>query len=145
MSHTIISTSYLQTERAGETLAKSLAPGGFVALFGGLGAGKTAFVRGLARGLGYEGRVTSPTFSIVNDYMDEKGNTLLYHMDIYRLDSDGLFDAGFYDCLESGTACAAEWAENLGDELPPEAVVVKISGSGDEDRRIDIFFPGESR
>jgi tRNA threonylcarbamoyladenosine biosynthesis protein TsaE len=102
-----------------------------------LGAGKTVFVRGLARALGYPGRVTSPTFTIVNDYKDPAGQTLLLHFDLYRLNSaSDLFDIGWYDYLDTGAICAVEWAEKVSEALPPNAFRVFISGSGDMERTI---------
>ena len=90
-----------ETEALGQRLAAALSPGAVVAYRGGLGMGKTAFTRGLARGLGYSGRVTSPTFTIVNEY--EGGRLPLFHFDMYRLeDDDALFDIGWEDYLDRG-------------------------------------------
>ena len=100
--------------------------------------GKTAFTRGLARGLGCRGRVTSPTFTIVNEY---EGRIPLFHFDMYRLDSaDELFDIGWDDYLERGGVCAVEWSENVADAIPPDAVHVAIERApgGDDCRRITI-------
>ena len=114
-----LSHSPAQTEEIGEALGKQLKSGSVVAYRGGLGMGKTAFTRGLARGLGCTGRVTSPTFTIVNEY----GGTLpLFHFDMYRLDSsDALFDIGWEDYLERGGVCAVEWSENVADALPDDS------------------------
>ena len=99
--------------------------------------GKTAFTRGLARGLGCTGRVTSPTFTIVNEY---SGTLPLFHFDMYRLDSsDALFDIGWEDYLERGGVCAVEWSENVADALPEDALTVTIArGSGENDRIITV-------
>ena len=100
-----------ETEALGAALAKLLWPGAVVAFTGDLGAGKTAFVRGMAQGLGVAGRVTSPTFTIVNEY--EGGRLPLFHFDLYRLaSSDGRFEMGGEDYLRRGGVCAVEWSEN---------------------------------
>ena len=133
-----ISHSPEETEQIGEMLGKMLRPGAVVAFCGDLGMGKTAFTRGLARGLGCTARVTSPTFTIVNEY---PGPTPLFHFDMYRLDSaDALFDIGWDDYLERGGVCAVEWSENVADAIPPEAVRVLIERApgGDDCRRITI-------
>ena len=126
-----------QTEALGQKLGSTLAPGSVVAFRGGLGMGKTAFTRGLARGLGCTGRVTSPTFTIVNEY---PGPVPLFHFDMYRLDSsDALFDIGWEEYLERGGVCAVEWSENVADALPEGTVLVRIGhGPGENDRCITI-------
>ncbi len=126
-----------ETENIGEALAKKLAPNTVVAFRGGLGMGKTAFTRGLARGLGYTGRVTSPTFTIVNEYL---GKTPLFHFDMYRLDDEeDLFDIGWEDYLTRGGICAVEWSENVLDALPEDTVYVTIArGESDNQRTITI-------
>ena len=104
------SKSPAETEAIGQDLAARLSPGTVVAFTGDLGAGKTAFVRGMARGLGIPQRVTSPTFTIVNEY--EGGRLPLFHFDMYRLHSaDDLFDIGWEDFLRRGGICAVEWSE----------------------------------
>ena len=114
-----------ETEAIGEALARRLEAGSVLAYTGGLGAGKTAFTRGLARGLGYRGRVTSPTFTIVNEY---EGELPLFHFDLYRLgDEDELFDIGWEDYLTRGGVCAVEWSERAPGALPPGTVAVTIS------------------
>ena len=119
-----ISHSEQETEQLGEQLAGKLSPGSVVAYSGGLGMGKTAFTRGLAKGLGYNGRVTSPTFTIVNEYL---GKTPLFHFDVYRLeDSDALYDIGWDDYLDRNGICAVEWSENIADALPAGTVFVRI-------------------
>lgn len=120
-----ISHSEAETEHLGESLARQLQAGDVVACRGGLGAGKTAFTRGLARGLGYQGRVTSPTFTIVNEY---EGSPPLFHFDMYRLeDEEDLFDIGWEDYLTRGGICAVEWSERVSRALPPETITVTIS------------------
>ena len=116
-----------ETEAVGARLAAALAPGSVVAYEGGLGMGKTAFTRGLAAGLGYKGRVTSPTFTIVNEY---EGRIPLFHFDMYRLpDADALFDIGWEDYLGRGGVCAVEWSERVEDALPEDTVWVRIRRS----------------
>ena len=139
----LISNSPAETEEAGETLARRLTPGAVVAFTGDLGAGKTAFIRGLARGLGVEERVTSPTFTIVNEYLG--GRVPLFHFDLYRLGSaDELYDIGWEDYLARGGVCAVEWSEHMGDALEPEAIRVDIRrGENDNQRRITIQEGGE--
>ena len=114
-----------ETEALGARLANALAQGRVVAFTGDLGAGKTAFVSGMARALGVEERVTSPTFTIVNEY---EGTLPLFHFDMYRLgDEEDLFDIGWEDYLSRGGVCAVEWSERVGGALPPETVRVTIS------------------
>ncbi len=129
-----ISHSVSDTEALGQALAQKLRPNTVVACRGGLGMGKTALTRGIARGLGYSGRVTSPTFTIVNEYL---GKTPLFHFDMYRLDSsDALFDIGWEDYLDRGGVCVVEWSENVADALPRDAVVVSFARGTDDNERI---------
>ena len=124
MDVTGISHSVSETEQLGEQLGARLPAGSVVAFRGGLGMGKTAFTRGLARGLACQDRVTSPTFTIVNEY---EGRLPLFHFDMYRLpDSDALFDIGWEDYLDRGGVCAVEWSENVSDALPAGTVYVTI-------------------
>ena len=126
-----------ETEAIGARLAAALSPGAVVAYLGDLGMGKTVFTRGLAAGLGYKCRVTSPTFAIVNEY--EGGRLPLFHFDMYRLNSaDDLFDIGWEDYLARGGVCAVEWSENVADALPENTVRVRIDRDGDTGRRITI-------
>ena len=130
-----LSHSVEETEAIGEALAGRLHGGSVVAYRGSLGMGKTAFTRGLARGLGCRGRVTSPTFTIVNEY---RGNMPLFHFDMYRLaSSDDLWDIGWEDYLERGGVCAVEWSENVDDAME-NAIYVTIYKTGEESRRIVI-------
>ena len=125
-----------ETEQVGAALAARLQPGQVVAFRGPLGAGKTAFTRGLARGLGYPGRVTSPTFTIVNEY---EGERELIHFDMYRLESsDELFDIGWEDYLGRGAVCAVEWSEKVEDAFYGDETIVRIEKLGDTERRITI-------
>ena len=127
-----LSHSELETEAAGEALGRSLSPGAVLAYRGDLGMGKTAFTRGLARGLGYTGRVTSPTFTIVNEY--EGGRLPLFHFDMYRLeDSDALFDIRWEDYLGRGGVCAVEWSERVDDALPEDTLFVTIARHPEHD------------
>lgn len=120
-----ITHSPAETEALGARLAEALDAGRVVAFTGDLGAGKTAFVSGMARALGVEERVTSPTFTIVNEY---EGRLPLFHFDMYRLgDEDELFDIGWEDYLNRGGVCAVEWSERIAGALPPETVTVTIS------------------
>lgn len=129
-----------ETEELGARLARTLSPGAVVAYQGGLGMGKTAFTRGLARGLGYPGRVTSPTFTIVNEY--EGGRLPLFHFDMYRLaDAEELFDIGWEDYLDRGGVCAVEWSENVADALERDTVRVDIRRGGEESRRVISVEP----
>ena len=125
-----------ETEAIGAALAKILTPGTVLAYRGDLGAGKTAFTRGLARGLGYEEPVTSPTYTIVNEYLG--GRLPLFHFDMYRLASaDDLWDIGWEDYLDRGGVCAVEWSENV-EEAMEGAISVTIEKLGQDARRITI-------
>ena len=136
-----LSHSPEETEHIGEMLGRRLRPGTVVAYRGGLGMGKTAFTRGLARGLGCAGRVTSPTFTIVNEY---DGTTPLFHFDMYRLDSeDDLFDIGWDDYLARGGVCAVEWSERVDDAMPADTLWVDIARGTDESDRIITITGGE--
>ena len=130
------STSEAQTEKIGEDFARALPGGTVVAMYGDLGAGKTAFVRGMARGMGIGCRVSSPTFTIVNEYLGERE---LIHFDMYRLSSaDELFDIGWEDYLARGAVCAVEWSENVQDAFWGDEIVVRIEKTGENERRITI-------
>ena len=126
-----------ETEAVGEALATTLSPGTVIAFTGDLGAGKTAFTRGLARGLGIRERVTSPTFTIVNEY--EGGRLPLFHFDMYRLESsEELFDIGWEDYLRRGGVCAVEWSEKVADALVGALRVDIRRGEGERDRVITV-------
>ena len=131
-----LTTSPAQTEAVGEALGKILTAGTVLAYRGDLGAGKTAFTRGLARGLGAGDMVTSPTYTIVNEYLS--GRLPLFHFDMYRLaSSDDLWEIGWEDYLERGGVCAVEWSENVADAME-DAILVTIEKTGEESRRITI-------
>lgn len=131
-----ITNSPVETEKVGQRLGAVLQPGSVIAYTGDLGAGKTAFTRGLARGLGCSEIVTSPTYTIVNEYLS--GRMPLFHFDMYRLaSSDDLWDIGWEDYLERGGVCAVEWSENVDDALEG-AILVSIEKIGEESRRITI-------
>jgi len=127
-----------QTELLGRRLAERLSPGDVVAYRGDLGAGKTAFTRGIAAGLGVKERVTSPTYTIVNEY--PSGRLPLFHFDMYRLSSaDELFDIGWEDYLARGGVCAVEWSENVEDALErPILVTLRRDGTDPDTRHITI-------
>ena len=130
-----------ETARLAARLAETLGPGAVVAFTGDLGAGKTAFTRGLARGLGVQERVTSPTFTIVNEYLG--GRLPLFHFDMYRLGSaDELYDIGWEDYLARGGVCAVEWSENVSDALEPGAIRVDIRRGPEEDDRVITITGG---
>ena len=127
-----------ETQRVGAALAKTLCGGEVIAFLGDLGAGKTAFTRGLAEGLGVMDAVTSPTYTIVNEYLT--GRLPLFHFDMYRLgSSEELFDIGWEDYLARGGVCAVEWSENVQDALEaPITVRIDRVPDGDDCRRITI-------
>ena len=128
-----------ETVAVGMEFASKLVPGDVVALRGYLGAGKTAFTRGVAAGLGLDARVSSPTFTIVNEYL---GKTPLFHFDLYRLgSSDELFEIGWEDYLERGGVCMVEWSENANDAMPKETIYVNIEKTGEETREITVTMP----
>ena len=130
-----------ETEALGQRLAAALSPGAVVAYRGGLGMGKTAFTRGLAKGLGYSGRVTSPTFTIFNEY--EGGRLPLFHFDMYRLeDDDALFDIGWEDYLDRGGICAVEWSKQVARAMPADTVYVTIARRPEDDRWRTITIEG---
>ena len=125
-----------ETEAVGRKLAAQLQPGDVLAYYGDLGAGKTAFVRGMARGMGLDCRVSSPTFTIVNEYL---GQRELIHFDMYRLSSaDELFDIGWEDYLARGAVCVVEWSEKVQDAFFGDEIVVRIDKLSDTERRITI-------
>ena len=131
-----ITKSPEETELLGQKLGAVLRGGEVIAYRGDLGAGKTAFTRGLARGLGITMRVTSPTYTIVNEYIG--GRLPLFHFDMYRLSSaDDLFDIGWEDYLQRGGVCAVEWSENVQEALE-NALTVRIEKCSDETREITI-------
>ena len=130
-----------ETEAIGAALGKIIEPGTVIAYRGDLGAGKTAFTRGLAKGLGCTEIVTSPTYTIVNEYLG--GRIPLFHFDMYRLrSSDDLFDIGWDDYLDRGGVCAVEWSENVDDAME-DALYITIEKLGEDARRITIEGGGD--
>ena len=131
-----ITTSPAETEAVGQALGAVLKPGTVLAYEGDLGAGKTAFTRGLARGLGATEQVTSPTYTVVNEYLS--GRMPLFHFDMYRLScADDLWDIGWEDYLDRGGVCAVEWSENVAEAME-DAIRVRIEKTGPQTRRITI-------
>ena len=136
-----LSHSPAETEALAQRLAENLHPGDVIAYEGGLGMGKTAFTRGLARGLGYSGHVTSPTFTIVNEY--EGTGLPLFHYDMYRLGgAEDLFDIGWEDYLDRGGICAVEWSEMVSDALPPDTIFVRFARLPEHDDWRTISIEG---
>lgn len=132
-----ISNSPEETEELGERLAKKLSGGEVVAFKGGLGMGKTCFTMGLAKGLGFNGEVTSPTFALINEYIG--GRLPLYHFDMYRISGwEDLYSTGFFEYLEEGGVIAAEWSENIENALPQSTVTVSFVRIDDNTREIEI-------
>ena len=132
----IITHSERETEAAGAAFAAGIPDGTVVAMYGELGAGKTAFVCGMAQGMGLDCRVNSPTFTIVNEYL---GARTLLHFDMYRLGSaDELWDIGWDDYLSRGAVCAVEWSENVADAFTGDEITVRFEKLSDTDRRITI-------
>lgn len=138
----IVSHSEKQTEAAGEAIGSRLGPGEAVALFGEMGAGKTALTRGICRGLGSADPVSSPTFSIVNEY---SGRRKIYHFDMYRISgAEDLESTGYYEYLKTDGNVIVEWSENIRDELPDSAVrILMENGKAENERVIKIFSAGE--
>jgi len=133
---TIITNSEKETVLEGEKLGRTLDAGAVVALYGDLGAGKTAFTRGISAGLGISMNVSSPTFTIVNEY---PGNIPLFHFDMYRLDSENeLFDIGWDDYHDRGGVCVVEWSEKVPGAFSPETISVEFENLGDNKRRLTI-------
>ena len=135
---TYVTNSPAETEALGQRLAERLQPGDVIAYTGDLGAGKTAFTRGLARGLGITERITSPTFTIVNEY--QGGRLPLFHFEMYRLgSSDELYEIGWEDYLARGGVCAVEWSEIVADALEEDCIRVDIrQGETENQRKITV-------
>ncbi len=128
-----VSTSVEMTEALGEAMGRVSVSGDILTLDGDLGAGKTAFTRGFSRGMGLRSRVTSPTFTIVNEYSDKDGVPKLFHFDTYRLgNSDDFYDAGLDEYFSRGGVCVIEWGKVIEDALPSDRIRMKIAGNGDE-------------
>ncbi|NLL63127.1 MAG: tRNA (adenosine(37)-N6)-threonylcarbamoyltransferase complex ATPase subunit type 1 TsaE [Ruminococcaceae bacterium] len=135
-----LTKSVAETEKLAEEFASNVSAGTVLALFGGMGVGKTAFTRGLARGLGITQNVSSPTFAIVNDY---GGNPPLAHFDMYRIESwEDLYSTGFFDYIDQGYVICIEWSENIENALPSDAIRIYIAkGEGENDRIITVEKP----
>lgn len=127
-----------ETEKIGFLLGEKVKDGTVVAMFGDLGAGKTAFTRGFAKGMGYNGDVSSPTFALVNEYRGEKRT--LYHFDMYRISGwDDLYSTGYFDYLDAGGCLIIEWSENIEAILPEDCIRVTITKTDDfNERNIEI-------
>ena len=136
----IVTNNENETVYEGEKLGRTLKPGAVVALYGVLGTGKTAFTRGIASGLGIGMCVSSPTFTIVNEY---PGDVPLFHFDMYRLESENeLFDIGWDDYHDRGGVCVVEWSEKVPGAFDRDAIIVKMENLGENTRRIEIETEG---
>ena len=132
-----ISNCPAETESFAEKLASKLSGGEVIAFRGGMGMGKTCFTRGLARGLGFEGSVTSPTFALVNEYIG--GRLPLYHFDMYRVEGwEDLYSTGYFDYIEMSGVIAAEWSENIETALEGKVITVEFERLSDECRKITV-------
>lgn len=140
MQKVYFSRSPEETEKLGEEFGKEITADTVIALKGGMGMGKTCFVRGLAKGLGFEGETYSPTFAIVNEYIG--GRLPLYHFDMYRVESfEDLYSTGFFDYLETGAVLVIEWSENIAAALPENTFKIEFERISDTERK--ITFGGE--
>ena len=127
-----------ETHALARRIGAALRPGTCVAFFGGLGAGKTTFTRGLAEGLGLPDLVSSPTFALVNEY-HAAGCISVYHFDMYRVTSpEALETTGFWDYPLEDSVFVIEWAENIEEDLPEPLLKITITGSGDQPRQITL-------
>ncbi len=133
----VITNSPAETEEFAEKMADKLSGGEIIAFRGGMGMGKTCFTRGLAKGLGFNGSVTSPTFALVNEYTG--GRLPLYHFDMYRVESwENLYSSGYFDYLEAGGVIAAEWSENIENALEGKVITVEFERIDDNIRKITV-------
>ena len=136
MEGRFVTHSTEETERLAESFAGSVRDGDCITFFGGLGAGKTAFVRGLVRGLGIRAEVSSPTFALVHEY---RGTRTVYHYDMYRVSNfDELYSTGFFDELDGEAVLAIEWSENIRAALPERRIEVTLASDGADGRTITI-------
>ena len=145
--YTAATKSAEETEAEAERLARDFSGRETVAMFGGLGMGKTAFVRGLARGLGLDGNtVSSPTFAIVHEHYDASGRRVMCHYDMYRVSGwDDLETTGFFDTVDR-CVNAVEWSENIEPDLPAPRWEVRFErGTGENDRLIRVEYISEAR
>ena len=133
----VVTNSPAETEAFAENLAQKLCGGEIIAFKGSMGMGKTCFTRGLARGLGFSGQVTSPTFALVNEYVG--GRLPLYHFDMFRIEGwEDLYSCGYFDYIEMGGVIAAEWSENIEGALEGEVITVTIAKLDDNTRKITV-------
>lgn len=138
---TFISNSPEETQKFAEEFAATLQGGDVIAFRGDLGAGKTCFTRGLARGLGFSGTVTSPTFALINEYIG--GKLPVFHFDMYRISSwDELYSSGFFEYMEEKGIIVAEWSENIENALPESTVYVEIEKISESKRKITVYKKG---
>ncbi len=137
-----ITNSPKQTEAVAEALAADFSGGEVVAFRGDLGMGKTCFTRGLARGVGYSGEVTSPTFALINEYLG--GRLDVYHFDMYRISSwDELYSCGYFEYLEKNGVVVLEWSENIENALPINTTYVELEALDENTRKIKIYTKEE--
>lgn len=135
-----VTASTEETIEYAKTVGQKLKGGDIIAYIGGLGVGKTTFTRGICEGLGIGDIVTSPTFSLVNEYRSDKCDKTLYHFDMYRiLDSLDLETTGFYDYMSNKNILAIEWSENISDALPENTIYIKITRIDENKREIEII------
>ena len=140
---TFISDSPKLTQEFAAELASTLKGGEVIAFRGDLGAGKTCFTRGLAKGLEYNGEVTSPTFALINEYLG--GRLPIFHFDMYRISSwEELYSSGFFDYIEEGGVVVAEWSENIENALPENTIYVEIEKCGENSRKITVYNKKEA-
>lgn len=126
-----------ETENFAAEFSKTVKPGTVIAFEGDLGAGKTCFTSGFAKGMGYEGEVNSPTFAIVNEYLGGRLN--IYHFDMYRVSGwEDLYTTGYFEYLEMGGVLMIEWSENIASALPEDTVVITIEKLSENERRITV-------
>ena len=139
---TFFSDSPAKTEKIAEDFAKELSGGEVIAFRGGLGMGKTCFTRGLCKGLGFKGSVTSPTFALINEYLG--GRLSVYHFDMYRITCwEELYSSGFFEYSEMGGVIVAEWSENIENALPDNTIYIEIEATDENNRKITIFKKSE--
>ena len=140
ISWKIVTRSPQETIRLGRELGSRLQKGDVITLFGDLGAGKTTITKGIARGLGVVSDVFSPTFTIVHEH---RGDTPLYHIDLFRLSGEDAADLGLDEYFSSGGVCVVEWGERLGDLAPGELLAIVMTFAGDDERAIEFVAHGE--
>ena len=134
---TFVSSCTEDTINIGMRLGSSIKSGGVIAFYGDLGAGKTHFVSGLGKGLGFTGETYSPTFSLINEYVG--GRVPLYHFDMYRVTGwEDLYSTGFFDYLDMGGLLAVEWSENIEAALPQDTIRITITVIDENSRKIEI-------